>query len=123
MQNQTTIPMLESRIYSKHKLFFYKQIKKNELSKSIYDYLKKYYSFQLNIPNYSFIKQLNTINNLLHEQDCTVNLKKSFYLIDDVYKNKNTGLNDTINVILFNFFINRDYHHMIYELNNYLSFI
>ena len=78
----------------------------------------------MSISNNSFIKQLISINNLLHEEDCTVNLKKSFYLIDDVYKNKNTGLIDTINFILFNFFNNnRDYHHMIYELNNYLNYL
>ena len=76
----------------------------------------------MSISNNSFLKQLISINNLLHEEDCTVNLKKSFYLIDDVYKNKNTGLIDTINFILFNFFNMRDYHHMIYELNNYLNY-
>ena len=45
------------------------------------------------------------------------------YLIDDVYKNKNSGLIDTINFVSFNFFNNRDKHHMIFELNNYLNYL
>ena len=65
---------------------------------------------------------MNTINNFLHEK-VYYKFKKSFNLIDDVYKNKNTGLVDSINFILFNFFIQREYHQMIYGLNNYLNYV
>ena len=108
-------------IYLKHKIYFSKQIKCNDLTNNIYSFLNKFYSKKISAPIHSFCKQLDFVNKRIKCMDCTIDLEKSIQHINNL-NSVNQGLNDTINFIIFNFTLNRQYDLMIYHLKELLNY-
>ncbi len=88
-----------SEIYHKHKVYFFRQIMLNNLTKDVYETLKTVYTDK-KVPPTSFMKQLLIVN---LQVGYSVSLETyKFFLIDfsEKFKCKNNGLCDSIRFYL-----------------------
>jgi hypothetical protein len=86
--------------YDKYKILFLKQIKKNDLTKRLYEYLTKFYSLAKKIPLESYVHIINKLAEKLNVQlgDCTT--KEICVKLSDHYTIANYGLIDSIRFLL-----------------------
>ena len=110
------------QIYLKHKIFFYKQIHKNQLTIDIYNFLDKFYDKKTCVNNNTFYKQYKYVNNTINIVKYSKSTNEIINLIDELFKCKNIGLLDSINFILTNFYLKKEYKEMIENLNNFLNY-
>jgi hypothetical protein len=89
------------QIYALHKFYFLKQVKKNELSSKLFNFLEDYYNKSRKPVNDSFHKQLTIAFSLSNSQaDVIVNdAKEAIVKIKSIY-NVEPGLTDSINYII-----------------------
>ena len=109
------------QIYSKHKVFFFKQIIKNEITSTIFNYLNKFYDNTNKAPKNSFICQVRTLNNILKTENWLSNPNETIVKLNNFFEFKNIGLIDSINFII-NLYFNLDNFLMKEELNFILNY-
>jgi hypothetical protein len=111
------------QLYFKHKLFFYKQICKNNISFSLFEYLDRYYSIENNSNNKNtFFKQLNDVKEFSGIIDVKENLNETIKVIEIKSKCLNAGLIDSLLFIMNNLKFTRDYVEMISLLTGLLDY-
>ena len=108
------------QLYYKHKIFFVKQIYKNELTFNIFNYLIEYY--RVATSKNSFIKQIYEINNVISVNNCLENLKESIKKIEELFNIVNLGLLNSIQFVINFFYTNRNYIEMYKSLNTLLNY-
>ena len=110
------------QLYYKHKVFFIKQIYKNELTFNTFNYLLEYYkNTKINCKN-SFIKQIFDLNILINVENCLDNLCDTIKKIESMFVVENKGLLDSIQFVIDCFSNNRNYIEMRKLLNILLNY-
>ena len=87
------------QLYAKHKIFCYRQIKNNQMTSEILNYLRQHYENNV-ISEHSFVKQLRKVDEQINSTDCCSNTKDSIKKIEQLYKCENTGLTDSLKFII-----------------------
>jgi len=108
------------QLYYKNKIFFVKQILKNELTFNIFNFLNEYYKNSSN--KNSFVKQVSDVNYITGVENCLINLNETIRIIENLFKIENLGLLNSIQFIIDFFFINRNYIDMYKSLNILLNY-
>ena len=118
-----TVLRIESinELYLKHKIFFYKQIIKNDLTISIFNFLEEHYKNKKSCDD-SFVKQIQMVNKSIETENCLLNLKETIRKIENIFVCSNLGLTDTIKFIIIDFEKNRNFDNMKYLLSNFLNY-
>lgn len=88
-----------TQLYSKHKVFFIKQIESNMLTRGLFAYLNDYYLTR-SPTRYSFICQLRQVEELTSILTCILNYKQLLDAIDTKFANNDIELAETIKEIL-----------------------
>ena len=88
-----------SEIYCKYKLFFYKQLMMNGLTRNVFNELKEHYANKI-CPKTSYIKQLANVDLQVGFSTSMECIKKSLFILSEKFKCKNQGLCDSLNFVL-----------------------
>ena len=114
-----TTPLIEAlkiqsiqELYTRHKIYFYKQIQKNELTNDVFNYLKSFYSTQINAPKSSFVNQLEIVDKIVNIANCHMKQKATLEKIEKIFSLSNQGVIDSIKFIFYQFFENRNFVQM-----------
>lgn len=115
-----------SKIYFKHKIFFLKQIKNNEVCSNLFKSLRQENELKFRRDDSSFVKQLSIIEREIKIDVLDYSNDLTLELIDNLFKCNNQGLIDSIKYYIFlieNQMDNgQDYYYLFYELNFLLKF-
>ena len=102
-----TTPLLNSlkiksifQLYEEYKILFLKQIRRNVLTKNIYETLASKYSSILKPPRESYFNILNTICNKYDFSISNINIKASLESISSSYTTENDGLVDSLKFLM-----------------------
>ena len=87
------------QLYTKHKIFFLKQIKNSSVCWNILTFLRGNYD-KFNQKNTSFCKQLNNVEKKTHIDVLDYSLKISLAIIDHLFIEENRGLVDSVKFIV-----------------------
>ena len=91
-----------SQLYSKHKVFFMKQIEQNTLTRQLFSYLNGYYSTR-SPSEHSYISQLRQVEKLTTISTSISNYKQLLGAIDSKYTNNDSELAQSIKNIIDSF--------------------
>ena len=109
------------QLYAKHKVFFYRQIMKNNVTQEILKFLQCHYE-TCSAPVESLVKQLRILSGVVKDENCLTNLKVTIVKIEEIYKCANKGLLDSIEFIIQNTMKNSNYVEMIKFLESFLNY-
>ena len=110
-----------NELYLKHKIFFYKQVVKNDLTNSLFSFLREHYKSHKACDD-CFTNQVQSVNKAIGSEDCLVNIKETIKNIENLFICNNCGLLDSIKFILNNFELNRNFIELKFLLNNLLNY-
>ena len=86
------------QLYSKHKLFMYKQVMNNAVTSEVFAFLREHYVGNKS-PVDSLITQLKEVGVLTKTEDCLADLRGTMKKIESLNKCMNKGLLDSIDFI------------------------
>ena len=110
------------QLYYKHKVFFVKQIYKNELTFKSFNFLLDYYKNSKTNCKNSFIKQIFDLNTLLDVDSCLSDMNCTIKKIEKLFIIENIGLLNSIQFVIDCFYFNRNFIEMKVLLNNLLNY-
>jgi hypothetical protein len=84
-----------TEVYMKQKLYFYKQIMANSLSKTVFNFLKEFYP-RNKAPRESYLKQLELVNRQIGFSVTLETYRKSLSDLSKIFFCKNKGLFDSV---------------------------
>jgi hypothetical protein len=87
-----------TEVYMKQKLYFFKQIMSNSLTKVAYDFLKEFYP-KNKAPKESFVKQLELVNRQIRFSVCLETYKKAINDLSDLFLCEN-GESESVSFLL-----------------------
>jgi hypothetical protein len=89
-----------TEVYLKQKIYFFKQVMLNNLTKNVFESLHEYYSMRVT-PRESFCKQLELVNRQINFTTSLVCYKESLKALNNIFKCKNLELCDGVSRLLY----------------------